>query len=55
MGKVNEKTIRIVIFGTGRQARLLYFGLELSDEPFEILGVYGETEKDGIFEGSTVN
>lgn len=55
MGKVSEKTIRIVILGTDRQARLLYFGLELSDEPFEILGVYGETEKDGIFEGFPVN
>lgn len=55
MGKVSEKAIRIVILGTGRQARLLYFGLELSDEAFEILGVYGETEKDGIFEGFPVN
>lgn len=42
MGKASDKVTKIVIFGTGRQARMLYNGLELSDEPFEILGVYGE-------------
>lgn len=52
---MSEKVTKIVILGTGRQARLLYFGLELSDEPFEILGVYGEKTEDGFFEGFPVN
>lgn len=42
MGKASDKVTKIVIFGTGRQARMLYDGLELSEESFEILGVYGE-------------
>lgn len=44
---MSEKVTKIVILGTGRQAQLLYFGLELSEEPFDILGVYGEKEKCG--------
>lgn len=44
---MSEKVTKIVILGTGRQAQMLYFGLELSEEPFEILGVYGEKEKCG--------
>lgn len=52
---MSEKVTKIVIFGTGRQAELLYFGLELSDEAFDILGVYGEeTENDAVF-GLPVN
>ncbi|MDE6685762.1 MAG: glycosyltransferase family protein [Lachnospiraceae bacterium] len=44
---MSEKVTKIVILGTGRQAQLLYFGLELSEEPFELLSVYGEKEKCG--------
>lgn len=51
---MGEKVTKIVILGTGRQAQLLYFGLELSEEPFEILGVYGEKEKCGAAFGLPV-
>lgn len=51
---MSEKVTKIVILGTGRQAQLLYFGLELSEEPFDILGVYGEKEKCGVVFGLPV-
>ncbi|MDE6531050.1 MAG: hypothetical protein K2K96_09795, partial [Lachnospiraceae bacterium] len=51
---MSEKVTKIVILGTGRQARLLYFGLELSEEPFDILGVYGEKEKNDVVFGLPV-
>ncbi|MDE6742877.1 MAG: glycosyltransferase family protein [Lachnospiraceae bacterium] len=51
---MSEKVTKIVILGTGRQAQLLYFGLELSEEPFDILGVYGEKEKNDVVFGLPV-
>ncbi len=52
---MSEKVTKIVILGTSRQAQLLYFGLELSEEPFDILGVYGVKEKSGVAFGLPVN
>ncbi len=52
---MSENVTRIILLGTGRQAQMLYFGLELSDEPFDIARVYGEKGESGAVFGLPVN
>lgn len=52
---MSGQVIKIVILGTGRPAQLLYFGLELSDQPFDLLGVYGEKGNNSAAFGLPVN